>query len=208
MGHIVVAESLGYDTVLHYGSMNFDNSALNDKLDSIYVNNQFQIENDLPYEQSQEFDKTLTKLGKDGFLVTLGGPLQTLFTGTIGLVILLVRRRKIRKQGLKLGDWLAVFLSLFWLREVFNLLHSVLFEILYKQGNYFGGDEMYISEYAGLGPGSLPIVLGIIGLFISLFVIFRILPSKLQIPFILSGIIGGMTGFILWFEFAGPILIP
>ncbi|MCH4824396.1 hypothetical protein ML462_14580 [Gramella lutea] len=208
MGHIIVAESLGYDTELHYGSMSFDTSALNDKLDSIYVKNRYQIENDLPYEQKKQFDETFAKLVNEGVLVTLGGPIQTIFTGITGLIILFVRRKKIQEQGLKLPDWLAVFLSLFWLREVFNLFHSIIFELIYKEENYFGGDERYISEYFGLGSGTLPIILGITGLLISLLVIFKVLPGKLQFPFILSGLKGGISGFIFWFEFLGPVLLP
>ncbi|QYA24514.1 hypothetical protein G3I01_02985 [Gramella sp. MT6] len=207
-GHILAARSLGYDATLHYGSMSYDNSALTDRLDTIYLKNRYAIENDLTFDKREEFDRGMKELYADDFKVLIGGPLQTIITGCIGLVILLLRRKRIHRLGMKLLDWVAVFLSLFWLREVFNLLHSVTFGIIFQEDYYFGGDEMYISEYYKWHPGTLPILSGIIGTGISVYVIFRIIPVKYRRVFILSGIIGGLTGFYVWFEILGPVLIP
>ena len=188
--------------------MNYDNSNLNDKLDSIYFKNRYQIENRLPYEQKIEFEKGIEKLESDSIKITLGGPLQTISTGLIGLILILLRKKRIKNSGVKILDWLGIFLALFWLREVFNLIHSIGFEILYNEGNYFGGDERYISEYFNLGSGTIPIILGIIGIIVSIYIVFKIIPWKFRLTFIVSGFIGGITGFILWFQFLGPILIP
>lgn len=188
--------------------MNYDNSKLNDELVAIYTQNQYQIENELAFEQRKQFEKKLKKLNSDSIKITLGGPVQTILTGLIGLVILLFRRRKIKTKGVKIIDWLAVFLSLFWLREIFNLIHSIAFAIILKEESYFGGDEKFISEYFNLGSGTIPIITGIIGFVISLYVIFKILPKQFKLPFIVSGLIGSTTGFLLWFQFIGPILIP
>ncbi|HKJ48909.1 MAG TPA: hypothetical protein VJ973_07455, partial [Christiangramia sp.] len=144
---------------------------------------------------------------QDDFKILIGGPIQTILTGTIGFLVLAYRKSKIKKYGLKTLDWIFVFLSLFWLREIFNLVHSIVFELINREGNYFGGDERYISEFLQLESGTIPIILGIIGLVISLYVIFKILPGKLQVPFIISGLVGGASGFFLWFEFLDPILI-
>ncbi|GAA4646186.1 hypothetical protein GCM10023115_41460 [Pontixanthobacter gangjinensis] len=204
----MMAESLGYDSTLHYGSMNYDNSKLNEEIDSIYSEYKFQIENDLSFPEQRLFNKKLDRLYADDLKVLMGGPVQTLLTGILGLIILGYRKASIEENGMTLLDWIAVFLSLFWLREVFNLVHSFLVGIFYKQPDFFGGDERYISEYYGLYPGTLPIILGILGLLITLFVIFRILPKALQIPFIVSGLIGGISGYIIWFHVVGPFLLP
>ena len=79
------------------------------------------------------------------FWITIGGPLQTTLTGLVGLIVIFLRRNHINEFGLRWIDWLAVFLSLFWLREVFNLVMSITSEIISPNGSYFGGDEVYIS---------------------------------------------------------------
>ncbi|MGV6832650.1 MAG: hypothetical protein ACWA5P_13945 [bacterium] len=78
-------------------------------------------------------------------MAPIGGPLQTIITGIIGLIIFW-RRKKINKNGLRLFDWLGVFLALFWLRQVFNLTISIFSELIKPDGSYFGGDEKKISE--------------------------------------------------------------
>jgi hypothetical protein len=207
-GHIVIAESLGYDTTLHYGSMNYSNSELSKKLSKIYSDNKTAIENGNDFAQKAEYEKRFEKLESDGFLITIGGPLQTILTGTIGLVLIFLRRNKINKRGLNLIDWLAIFLSLFWLREVFNLTMSVSSELIAPAGSFFGGDEKNISLILNLWPGTVSVVLGIIGLLISSFIVFEIIPKKLRFTFILSGLLGGTCGFILWMNILGPGLLP
>ena len=207
-GHIIVAKSLGYKTTLHYGSMDYDNSNLNDKLEKIYNENKIQIENGTEFDKHSEYKNGIEKLNRDGLLITLGGPIQTIFTGIIGLFIILYRRRKIYKNGLKTVDWFAVFLSLFWLREVFNLVISVINEIISPNGTWFGGDEKNISQGLNVWNGTFSVLLGILGMAISFFIIFKIVPNKLRLTFILSGIIGGISGFILWMNIIGPKIIP
>lgn len=206
-GHIVVAKSLGYETTLHYDSMNYNHSNLNDKLIKIYDENKTVIENEIDFEQKADNESGIKKLTSDGLLVTLGGPLQTTITGTIGLILILWRRKKIEVNGLKFIDWLAVFLSLFWLREVFNVVISFGREIISPNGSYFGGDEKSISEILNLWQGTISIILGVIGLAISLFIVFRIIPYRLRLTFILSGLTGGIIGFILWMDILGPKII-
>ncbi|MFD2832207.1 hypothetical protein [Gramella sp. AN32] len=188
--------------------MNYNSSKKTEELDSIYLEYKYEIDNDLSYKRKDFFDQELRKFMSDSFKITLGGPIQTILTGSLGFIFLIGRREKIRKYQIKLIDWLAVFLSLFWLREVFNLVHSISFKVLFQDASYFGGDEKYISEYLKLNSGTIPVILGLIGLGISVYVIFKILPRDVQLPFIISGFIGGITGFFLWFQILGPILIP
>lgn len=206
-GHIAVAKHLGYRTTLHYGSMNFYNND-SEKLDKIYLRNKFSIENKKDFSEKVEFDELEKKLTPDSLLITIGGPIQTMLTGTIGLILLLFRRKKVQQNGMKILDWIYVFLSLFWLREVFNLATSVSSAILFGKKNYFGGDEKYIAEMLEIPSGSIAIPLAIIGFVISVFVIFKIIQTKNRLNFILGGLSGGILGFILWLRIFGPILMP
>lgn len=207
-GHIMVARSLGYTTSLHYGSMNYENSQLNDELENIYNEYQTEIQNGSDFEKKAEYESGIAKLRSDDLLVSLGGPLQTTLTGTIGLLILIWRRKKIHLNGLKTGDWLAVFLALFWLREVFNLLMSITRELISPDGTWFGGDELHISQGLNLWPGTIPIIMGVLGMAISIYVVFVIVPKNLRLTLIISGLMGGINGFALWMNGIGPVLLP
>lgn len=207
-GHIIVAKSLGYETTLHYGSMNYHNSSFQKNIIEIYNQNKTEIENGTEFKQKTEYENGVKKLTNDILLVRIGGPLQTVITGIIGLIIIFWRRKKINEYRLKLFDWLAVFLSLFWLREVFNLTMSIGSELIKPDGSYFGGDEKKISELLNLWSGTVSCVLGIIGLFISIFIVFRIVPKHLRLTFVAGGFLGGIFGFILWMNILGSKILP
>jgi hypothetical protein len=220
-GHIAVAKYFGYETTLHYGSMNYypkgyleDNDLKELKsLTKDYANIEY---DSWPAEvklKAKEYGNILQKRywsekSNNGLFVRIGGPFQTMLTGTIGLLILLWRRKSIFKNGMKLLDWLAIFLSLFWLRKVFNLVTSIGEELMSPNGTWFGGDELYISQGLNLWNGTISIVLATIGITISLYVIFRILPKKIRLTFIISGFIGGISGFVLWMNIIGPKILP
>lgn len=220
-GHIVVAKYFGYETSLHYGSMNYyPKGYLKDEdlkayksLTKDYSDTEYEAWPKDVQEKSQEYRNILEKRywnekTNNGFYVTLGGPLQTILTGIIGLTILFLRRESIQTKGLKIVDWLAVFLGLFWLREVFNLLHSIVANLISPNGNWFAGDEFYLSQDLHLWSGTIPILLGALGLLVSVYIVFKIVPNNIRLTFILSGLIGGISGFILWMNVIGPMVLP
>jgi hypothetical protein len=207
-GHILVAKMLGYETELHYASMNYHKADLNYNLVKIYTENKTAIMKGRDFEQKEEYEKGIDEMVHNGLFITIGGPLQTILTGITGLSLLLWRRKKIKESGLRLIDWFAVFLSLFWLREVFNVVMSIGSGIILRNESYFGGDENLISEILNLWSGTISVFLGVIGLAVSLFIIFRIVPHSIRLTFILGGLIGGIIGLVLWMYILGPILIP
>ena len=220
-GHIVVAKYFGYETSLHYGSMNYyPEGYLQDEdleaykaLTRDYWDTEYELWPNDVKEKATEYreilqEKYWNEKSDKGLFVTIGGPLQTILTGIIGLIILFLRRKSIQIKGLKLIDWLAVFLSLFWLREIFNLVHSFGAEIILPNGSWFGGDEYNISIGLNLWSGTIPTFLGVIGLLISVYIVFKIVPKNLRLTFILSGLIGGISGFILWMNIIGPKILP
>jgi len=207
-GHIVVAKYLGYETELHYGSMNYNRSQEEIQFGEIYEKYKFSIQNNEEFPEKARYQKLAKKLYYDNLFIAIGGPFQTILTGTIGLILLLFRRKKILQNGMKFIDWLYVFLSLFWLREVCNLTMSVYSSIVKGQKSYFGGDEKNIALMLDIPQGSVAIPLAIIGLCIALFVIFRVIPKEQRMSFIIGGVLGGVTGFILWLQILGPIILP
>jgi len=207
-GHIIVAKFLGHKTTLQYGSMTYERSNRYANYEKIYSEYKHEIRNNLSYPKKAEFEKFQRRLKTESILITLGGPIQTTFTGLLGLLLLFLRRKQIRNTGLTHFDWLFVFMSLFWLRELFNIVVSISSGLIEGNGTYFGGDEAKISQYLELPIWTIGIVLGIIGLVSSIFVIFKIIPSRMRLTFISGGFIGGIIGFILWMKVIGPIILP
>lgn len=144
----------------------------------------------------------------DSFLITLAGPLQTMITGSIGFLLLFMYRKSFKNADrLHTGQWLMVFVSLFWLRQVAVFLMWM--------GNYFitgelsaKGDEIKISRYLSLPDWLFISVTAITGLYITLIVIFRFIPVKQRTIFILSGVAGGIVGYLIWMHWLGPLFIP
>lgn len=220
-GHILVAKYFGYETSLNYGSMNYyPKGYLQDEdleayktLTNDYSGIKYESWPDDVKDKATEYRNILeerywNEKSNKGLFVTIGGPLQTILTGTIGLIILFLRMKSIHSKGLKIIDWLAVFLGLFWLRGVFNLFHSLSNELISSNGRWFGGDEYYISKGLNLWSGTIPLILGATGLLISVYIVFKIVPKSLRLTFILSGLIGGVSGFILWMNIIGPKVLP
>ncbi len=207
-GHIAAARMCGYETVLHYGSMHRKQSALDKEIVAIYDQNKTAIENGTDFKEKTYYEDRIKKRNRHGLLIRMGGPLQTMLTGLIGLSLLFWRRKMIREAGLKFLDWLAVFLALFWLREVFNPVTAAAKVLLFPGRHGFGGDEFVISRVLGIPEWTFPILFGAIGLAICSFVVFRVIPINLHLTFILSGLVGGISGFYLWMNVLGPQLLP
>jgi hypothetical protein len=206
-GHIIVARCLGYNTTLHSASMNYDSKSERLELSAIFNANREKILKGQDYPLKQEFLEKDKKFWRNDHWITLGGPLQTMLTGTVGLLILFYRKRHFNINEFVIWDWLAVFLSLFWLREIFNLLHGVLKFIL--KGNWgTRDDESRISLFYNLPPITIPVILGVISLCLCAYVVLRIVPAGSRFTFIAGGLIGGMSGFVIWISWLGPMLLP
>lgn len=218
-GHILVAKYFGYDTVLHYGSMNYENGPMYNELLMIHSKYKNEIENDLDFPEKAKWNELRiayrNKRLQDGEFVTFGGPIQTMGVGCIGLLILFFRRKK-RELNFTLLDWTAVYLSLFWLREIFNLTHSIVAALgfittcnfnLIKMPVY-RGNEGQISYIFNLPNMTIPLILGILGFAVGYYVVFYIVPKRYRLNFFFSGIIGGLAGFVIWLGLLGPKLMP
>ena len=217
LGHITMAELLGNDAKLFYGSMTSAPEGYWEDEDVIAFQKFFEDNREKLEANPTERKKLLEPYFKPieekyprnpsrSILITIGGPLQTILTSIIGLFMLYFRKSK-HKSEFKVLDWLGVFLALFILREVFNGVQGLLVEVFGKV-EFYAGDEFGISKYLGWNIWALPSIMMIIGTAVSLYVIFKVIPIRYRLSFILAGLVGGLSGFAIWFGYLGPILLP
>ena len=142
---------------------------------------------------------------KQEFWFILAGPLQTMLTGTIAFLFLCNSSRPIGRVSF--GQWILVFLSLFWLRQSANFVVWVAnYLITGKFKN--NGDEIKLSTYLHLPSWSIVSVTALISLIVLTIVLFRFIPKLQRLTFILSGIIGGIAGYLFWLVYFGEIIMP
>jgi hypothetical protein len=207
-GHYIAAKYFGLNPSLHYQSVDFGDDNNSNELEKITTQFYKEIEakKDFPLKQKYEY---LSKIIEDkDFYSRLWGPLETMITGTIGMLFLLFYRKEIiGKTTLTTLQWLLVFLSLFWLREVFNTFMATILFITKGQKEFYG-DEFILSMQLNLHPFVLPLVTAIIGFIICSTVVFKFVPSSLRKIFIAAGFVGGVIGYVLWMYVLGPRLLP
>ena len=172
----------------------------------LYNENTYEIENNLSFKNKAEYYSLLKEFNQDNLMIYSGGIIQTIMIGTISFIILLFKKSK--NKPLLIIDWILVFLSLFWLREVFILLSGIIIGFVYNKGSFFNGDEAYVSSLLGIYKGSLSLILGVIGILISSYIAFKIIPKKIRLSFIAGGAIGSFIGFFIWMNIVGPYLLP
>ena len=212
LGHVTVAKYFGYETELYHGSMIW--SYEGEKNDPDYIKYQKILDtysNSNP-EEIEHIDESIKAEAEalmikieakfpynktHHFWISFGGPFQTILTSFIGLCILYYRKSKF-KTVFKVLDWLGVFLGLFILREVYNTV-SALFVCGVYSTCYFPGDEFTISQLFGLNLWVVPIITMIFGGLIACYIIFKVIPKQYQLTFIIAGVIGGLSGYWLWF---------
>lgn len=172
LGHVIAARLLGYDTILHFGSMNW----YKDNID---------MENIAPISHR--------------IIVNIGGIITTIGIGSLSFLMLL------NMLSLQKKYYIFLFLSLFWTRQIVNVLMGLGNYLLYKN-SIWGGDELQLAKLLNLPDGFFNILLFVIAVFICGFIFIKKIEDKL--PFLIASIIGGIGGFVLWFSFLGPILLP
>ena len=80
--------------------------------------------------------------------------------------------------------------------------------LILKRQKHFSGDEYHIALMLRIPSETISLIAGIVGFVISLIVIFKIIDYKNRSAFIVSGLLGGIIGFIFWMRIVGPILLP
>jgi hypothetical protein len=177
-GHYLVAKSLGCEASLHYGSTGW------------WRPNPDQATNH-----------------SDSFWILVGGPLETMLTGTIGLALLfLFRKSFVEAENLSFKQWLLIFVSLFWLRQTANFIGWL--ELYFINGKFTAcNDEVRLAEHFNLPTGTISIITAFIGAIVLTVIIFKFVPLKQRLTFIASGLAGALTGYYLWLILLGKYLI-
>lgn len=207
-GHYVAGKLLGIQSTVHYGYTTIETEDFNPELQKIYERYRVEIEHKRAFPLKDKYDSLIKNLDRNEFYFIVGGPLQTMLTGTIGLVIILCYKKSFRiATTLRLRQWMAIFLSLFWLRELANCV-VMLTMMLFTNKRSFRNDEVKIAEYFGCHFTFVTIVTALVALIIGVVITFKFVPLMQRKTFIAAGFAGGVAGYILWLYILGPIILP
>jgi len=208
-GHYLAGKLQGRDSMhIGYAYTTHGVYAADERLTELYRQHYEDIVHGRHFPAEKAYYRLEAFVRRNDFLFTLGGPLQTILTGTVALIAIMVWGKKFRTaQELHRRQWLLVFLSLFWLREITNPL-VLLLRMAFGYHNKMRGDEFKLALYLGWHPWSVQVLLGIAGLMVALVVSFRYVPLQQRFTFIAAALAGGTCGYILWLETLGEILMP
>jgi hypothetical protein len=207
LGHYIPAKYYGFEAKLHYASVSYGKSKESKEIITYYEANKAKIQSAKDSPEKEYFNGLVKNLNRLYFLITLGGPVQTMLTGTIGLLLLWLYRKKLYNgNGLNLMGWIAVFLAFFWSRQVLNFLMSV--PSIFKARKYYRSDEPQISLYLDLPHWAVDMVTAFIGILLLMWVVFYIIPKQHRFTFICAGLVGSFLGWIVWLETLGPRIMP
>jgi FtsH-binding integral membrane protein len=207
LGHYSVAKYFGCEAKINYQSCRHWKPLIDAYLSTTYEKYYNEIDNNLEYPEKNKYELTLKIQANEVFWILLGGPVQTMLTGSIGLLLLLIfRKNLITNDSVKCGAWLLIFTSLFWLRQVPNLA-SALRRFAINPMASISGDEMRLAEMLHINIWVIQIVTGLLGLAV-LYLVVRLLPKAYVFTFLISGLLGGTLGFYLWLVKFGKYVMP
>ncbi|MBL4770377.1 MAG: hypothetical protein JKY61_04405 [Planctomycetes bacterium] len=138
------------------------------------------------------------------FWISVGGPLMNMGLGVIGLVWLakLAKRGPIELRGQGLA---AVLLALFWSRQVFNL--ALLGRQLLSESDGPMSDEIKIALYLDWPIYSVSILTALVAAMAVIRTILHVKRTQ-RLALVVSGALGSLTGFALWYMGIGPLILP
>ena len=142
------------------------------------------------------------------FWVTMAGPISTWVTAIIGLTVILWKYRPMHQESEKaigVGQTSALIITSFGIRFIFNACGYFILTIILGQSS--SADEVHIAQYLGLSPDLLMYGSGIIALIMLLIALYYI-PRHQRYIILIGGIIGGVLGYLFWYYWIGPIILP
>lgn len=181
-GHALVAKMLGLHPQIHYAYCSTVSDA-----DRVAINNGV-----LEYSRMHSS------------WITLGGPLQTILTGFIGLVALMIISRRTTIDAWNTRHLFWIVLAFFHSREVFNVLTSYLGV---TTGRSMRGDETKLFYYWGINNDIGHVVLLLVSSAILAYVTF-VLVKRHRWQLIVFGGLGSIAGGFLWLHWLGKIVLP
>jgi hypothetical protein len=177
-GHYIVARILGYRATINYASTFWTPANSNDIVDE-----------------------------KNGFYITLAGPVLTILIGTVGVILLLLyRKRFYSSRELDFRMWIMIFLSVFWLRQTVNFFIWVGSFIVTRQYSTHG-DEIKIAIYLQLPVWTFTALTAIIGILILTAIVLKFIPLRQRLTFLIAGLTGGIVSYVLWIQMFGKYIL-
>jgi hypothetical protein len=208
LGHYAIAKYYGYHPKINYQSVQWVDTKEQAFMRSTYTKYQDDIRAGKAFPQKEKFDQIRAGNRKNGFWIILGGPLETMLTGTIGLLFLFISRRKFQSSDpLTLLQWILVFMSLFWLRQTANWFTGF-WSYLVKNPFIPRGDEFRIALALHLPLWSVITATAVLGAAVLTLVVFKIIPLRQRLTFLLAGLAGGVSGYLLWIVWFGKYIMP
>ena len=137
--------------------------------------------------------------------ITLGGPLQTILTGTIGIAGLIALRRKAIVDAYNPKHLLWIILAYFHSRWVMNSA-GILYKV-YVSGNDSRSDEVRLFKYWNIDVATGTWMLLIVSSLLLGYVTF-VLVRNHRWQLIVYGALGSIAGGWFWLVWAGPVLMP
>jgi len=207
-GHYIVAKCLGYEAKINYAS-----SWYYDKNNEAFLHSHWnlyseKIRLDQDFPDKERWDRLKFKQQSDSFWITLGGAMQTMLTGTVGLLFLVFfRKRYYSATELSFLLWFLAFISLFWLRQAANFFVGTT-KFLVHGSISSHSDEFVLARRLNIPEWTISTITASIALLILAVVIFKFIPIKQRLTFMLAGIVGGVSGYLLWLIYFGKIILP
>jgi len=207
-GHYAIAKYYGYNAHINYMATHWEQSEEDKFLQSVYEKHSKELASGEKFPESEKFNHIRAVHRRHNLWIWLGGPLETMLTGTLGLMcIFLFRKSYHNKEKLSFIQWLLIFVSLFWLRQTANAVvwfGHYLFTGTLSQG----GDEIYLAYRFHLPDWGLITATALIGAAVLALIIFKFIPARQRVTFIAAGFTGGIAGYILWLELFGKYILP
>jgi len=143
------------------------------------------------------------------FWFIVGGPVSTWLTAGIGLTFIFAKYRSMHSEPVKTvgyGQTFAIIAAAFGLRFIFNA-GGYLISTIGTHPWDSNMDEVKIATHLGIHPYIMVFGSAIIALIIILMTLYYI-PSHQRYVILLAGLIGGALGYLFWYEWVGPLLLP
>ena len=142
------------------------------------------------------------------FWFIMGGPISTWLTAALGLTIILWKYRPMHSELTRTIGWgqtISVVAVSFSVRFIFNAGGYLILTTFL--GHASNADEVKIANYLGVSPDLIMYGSALIALAIILLAIYFI-PRQQRYILLAAGIVGGILGYLFWYYWAGPLILP
>lgn len=208
LGHYFVAKQKGHQAKIHHMAMSSWGGKHYDSLGILYQQYEKEIKTKADFPNKDRFIQMHAETREDRFWIILGGPLQTMLTGILGLLgLIFFRNRVIKDEEINMAGWFLVMLSLFWLRQAANFAIRIVRYFITQKPSYLG-DEHRLALYLGINTWTIQAISGFFAFLVLIWIIFFVIPKQNRLTFLIAGLFGGISGYYLWIIRFGKYLLP